>query len=142
MAIYFFNEDVELPDLQYECVQRILKSEIRKAKFRLGVISYIFCSDEYLLAVNREFLKHDFYTDVITFDYTFDKVVTGDIYISTERVLNNSLTFDENISNEFVRVISHGLLHLLKYNDKEESDILAMRAAEDRMIVKFITQPK
>ena len=79
---------------------------------------------------------------MITFDYNFDKVVTGDIYISTERVLNNSLTFDENISNEFVRVISHGLLHLLKYNDKEESDILAMRAAEDRMIVKFITQPK
>ena len=138
MSIFFYNEDVDFPDLQYERINKILKSELRRAKMKLGVVNYIFCSDDYLLSINIQFLKHNFYTDVITFDYTSDRVVSGDIYISTDRVCNNSLTFGQNISNEFVRVISHGLLHLLKFNDKEEDDIVAMRAAEDRLIEKFL----
>ncbi len=138
MSIYFYREDVELPDLNFDFIQKILKSEIRRSKLKLGEINYIFCSDEYLLEMNIRFLEHEYYTDVITFDYSMDSVVAGDVYISTDRVINNSATFGQTISNELVRVISHGLLHLLKYNDKEDEEIEIMRSSENRLIKKYM----
>lgn len=118
-------------------VQKVLKGEVRKNKLKLGSINYIFCSDDYLLSMNIKFLNHDYYTDVITFDYTTETCVSGDIYISTDRVLNNSATFEQNFSDELVRVISHGLLHLLKFNDKEHDEILVMRNKESEMVNKY-----
>ena len=138
MSIYFYNEDVKLPDLNFDFIKKILKSEIRRSKAKLGEINYIFCSDEYLLDMNIRFLEHEFYTDVITFDYSLDSVIAGDVYISTDRVINNSATFGQTIPNELVRVISHGLLHLLKYNDKEEEEIVLMRSSENRLIKKYM----
>lgn len=137
MSISFFNEDVNLPVINFEIAEKIIKGEIRRHKLKLGAINYIFCSDDYLLDLNIKFLNHDYYTDVITFDYSTEVFVSGDIYISTDRVLNNSATFEQNFADEMVRVISHGLLHLLKYNDKESEEILLMRNKESEMVKKY-----
>ena len=134
MSIFFFNEDVILPDINFEVLQKVIKGQVRKNKFKLGLINYIFCSDEYLLSLNVKFLHHDYFTDVITFDYSTENIVSGDIYISTDRVLNNSAIFEQKFSDELVRVLSHGLLHLLKYNDKEKDEILMMRIKESEML--------
>ena len=103
----------------------------------LGSINYIFCSDNYLLELNIKFLKHDYFTDVITFDYSEGRVVAGDIYISIDRVMNNSVIYKQNYSDELTRVISHGLLHLLKYNDKEKEEIKIMRQKESQLLKKI-----
>ncbi|MCK9412830.1 MAG: rRNA maturation RNase YbeY [Prolixibacteraceae bacterium] len=137
MGIYFYHEDVVLPEINIVALVKVLKRAIRANKFLVGEINYIFCSDEYLFEINVKFLKHDFYTDVITFDYTADRVVSGDIYISTERVLNNSITFDQLYLDELVRVISHGLLHLIGFNDKEAEEIREMRIQESKIVSNF-----
>jgi len=137
MSISFFTEDVNLPKIDFEVIQKVIKGEIRKKKLKLGLINYIFCSDDYLLSLNVEFLKHDYFTDVITFDYSTETFVSGDIYISTDRVLNNSSTFEQKFSDELVRVVSHGLLHLLKYNDKEAYEILMIRKKESEMLERY-----
>ena len=137
MSIQFFNEDVELPELNFEKIVRILKGELRVHKLLLGSINFIFCSDDYLLKLNIEFLEHDFFTDVITFDYSEGRVVAGDIYISIDRVMNNSVIYQQDYFDELIRVISHGLLHLLKYNDKEEEEIKMMRQKESQLLKKI-----
>lgn len=137
MSVYFYNEDVSLPSLNYDVLKNVLKNEIRRNGLRLGEINYIFCSDNYLLDLNIKFLNHNFYTDVITFDYSENNIIAGDIYISTERVLNNSVIFEQNYSNELIRVISHGLLHLLRYNDKELVEIELMRMKESELMNKY-----
>ncbi len=134
MSIQFFCEDVVLPDLHFEAINRGLKIELRLQKAKLGEINYIFCSDEYLLVMNSKFLKHDFYTDVITFDYSGNGRISGDIFISTDRVLNNSVIFEQSFDSELLRVISHGLLHLLGFNDKEEVEIGLMRQKEIELL--------
>lgn len=139
MSVYFYNEDVSLPSLNYDVLKNVLKNEIRRNGLRLGEINYIFCSDNYLLDLNIKFLNHNFYTDVITFDYSENNRIAGDIYISTERVLNNSVIFEQNYSDELIRVISHGLLHLLKYNDKELVEIELMRMKESEIMNKYFT---
>ncbi len=142
MSIQFYNEDVNLPDVNFDLLKRILKGEVRSLKFKLGLINYIFCSDLYLLDMNVKFLKHDFYTDVITFDYSEEEVVAGDIYISTDRVLNNSVIFGQIYADELVRVLAHGLLHLLKFNDKESEEIVLMRRREDYVVNKYNSFPR
>ncbi len=137
MSISFFNEDVDLPSLDFKHIKKLLKSEIRVNRLKLGIINFIFCSDDYLLDINIEFLQHDFYTDVISFDYSEDKQISGDIYISIERVFNNSIIFKQSFSNELVRVISHGFFHLLKYNDKEEEETKVMRLKETEIVARY-----
>ncbi|WP_027076520.1 rRNA maturation RNase YbeY [Maribacter antarcticus] len=105
--------------------------------FALGDLNYIFCSDAYLLTINQSYLQHDDYTDIITFDYTVGKVLSGDIYISTERVSENSVSFEVSLQNELLRVMAHGLLHLMDYKDKEQEHIVVMRAKEDEKIKMF-----
>ena len=138
MSFQFFNEDVSLPDMNFDVVSRIFKLTLRSHQLRLGNINYIFCSDDYLLKLNEQFLYHDYYTDVITFDYTDNRIVSGDIYISIDRVRNNSDTYSELYRTELLRVISHGFLHLLKFNDKEDSEIMIMRYQESELIKKII----
>ncbi len=139
MSIYFDCEDVTSPSLNFDLLNKVLKSEIRNCKFRLGEINFVFCSDVFLLSLNLKFLKHDYFTDVITFDYTAGSIVSGDVYISTERVLNNSITFEQLFEDELVRVIAHGLLHLLGFNDKEENEIYLMRRGESRIVNKYLS---
>lgn len=96
-----------------------------------GPISIIFCSDDYLLEVNKEYLDHDYYTDIITFDYTIKNEVSGDLFISIDRVKENSTTFDVTFQKELYRVLVHGVLHLCGYGDKSVSEEKIMRSKED-----------
>lgn len=101
----------------------------------LKSLTYIFCSDEYLLEINRSHLKHNYYTDIITFDLSeTPEAITGEIYISTDRVRDNAETLCVTLKEELHRVIFHGALHLCGYKDKTPKDAKAMRAAEDRSL--------
>jgi len=102
--------------------------------FQVGEINYIFCDDSYLNKINQEFLNHDTFTDVISFDYTLGKEVGGDIFISIERVLENAEKFNEVFENELHRVMIHGILHFIGYKDKTKKDKTLMRTKEDEKI--------
>lgn len=134
--INFYSEnDFVLADhRKYEkWIERVIASEERK----LEEISYIFCDDEYLLNLNEEFLKHDTYTDIITFDYSVGKILQGDIYISTDRVKENSDEFNVSFEEELRRVIIHGVLHLCGYKDKTKEQSLLMRQKEEEKMELF-----
>jgi len=105
--------------------------------YALGELNYIFCDDAYLLDINQKYLKHDDYTDIITFDYTSGKIISGDIYISIVRVKENSETYAVSFKNELLRVMAHGVLHLMGYKDKGEAQVLKMRAKEEEKIKLF-----
>jgi len=107
--------------------------------FQVGEINYIFCDDSYLNKINQEFLNHDTFTDIISFDYTLGKEVGGDIFISIERVLENAEKFNEVFENELHRVMIHGILHFIGYKDKTKKDKTLMRTKEDEKI--FILNP-
>jgi len=111
-------------------IKKVLKQEAKTA----GNISFLFCTDEYLLKINRQFLKHDFYTDIITFDYSEGKKIEGEIFISIERVKENALTFKQPFQKELLRTIIHGILHLCGYKDKTPADKKRMRAKEDEAL--------
>lgn len=102
--------------------------------FKLGEINYIFCDDEYLLKLNLEFLKHDTLTDIISFDYTMGKEISGDIYISVERVKDNAKDFKVDFNSELNRVMVHGVLHYCGYKDKSKEDESQMRLKENYYI--------
>ena len=99
-----------------------------------GDIVLIFCSDEYLLEINKKHLNHNYYTDIITFDYCVENIVSGDLYISIDRVKENAKTFNDSFINELSRVVIHGVLHLCGYNDKTEADQKNMRNLENKYL--------
>ena len=100
----------------------------------LGDVTLIFCSDDYLLEMNQTHLNHDYYTDIITFDYSDDNIVSGDLFISYDRVVDNAASFSSSVKDELHRVCVHGLLHLCGYKDKSDSDEQLMRLKEDEML--------
>lgn len=111
----------------------------KKEKKRLGELRYIFCSDDYLLQINKQYLKHDFYTDIITFDLTEKgKPINAEIYISVDRVRDNSVQFNTSLKREIHRVLFHGALHLCGYRDKTIKEQLIMRKMEDRYLSLFL----
>lgn len=99
--------------------------------FKFDAINFIFCNDDYLIKLNTEFLNHDTLTDIISFDYTLGKLISGDVFISTERVLDNANDFNVNFTQELHRVIVHGILHFCGYKDKTAGDKNIMRNKED-----------
>lgn len=103
----------------------------------LGEISYIFCDDEYLHAINMQYLNHDTLTDIISFDYTEGDIISGDIFISVERVQDNANDFNVSFEEELKRVLAHGVLHYCGYKDKTDSDALLMRTKEEEKIKLF-----
>lgn len=111
-----------------------LKELIRQHGFVPGDISYFFCDDEELLKVNLQFLQHDTYTDIITFDYGAAGVVSGEIYISEQRVRDNASEMQIQPQEEFLRVVAHGVLHLCGYKDKSEKEAAEMRLQEEGAI--------
>lgn len=123
MAVSFnFDNSFNLKDRLK--IKRWIKQVVENAGFRLGSVSYIFCSDEKILEVNKQYLNHDFYTDIITFDYVEKDIINGDIFISTDRVRENAKDFNVAFEEELHRVIIHGILHLLGQQDhtpKEEN---------------------
>lgn len=112
---------------------QVADSESRK----IGEISYVFASDEYLLRLNRRYLKHDYYTDILTFDYSEGDIISGDIFISVDRVRENAGLFNVEVEKEFLRVMVHGLLHLMGYSDADESGKMIMRDKEDEKLLLF-----
>lgn len=131
MALTFTNQ---LPSFEIQDLPKIKKwisSIIQAQGKRVGQIGYLFCDDAYLIDVNRKYLQHDTYTDIITFDYVNGDVVSGDILISVERVIENAKLFDTSFEQEFHRVIIHGILHLLGQADKSDDEAAEMRKKEE-----------
>ena len=114
-----------------------INNVIKEEEMIIGELVYVLCNDEYLLKKNIQFLNHNTLTDVITFDYSDHKIISGDILISTERVVENAKIFNVNYLTELHRVMVHGLLHLLGYKDKIEKDADIMREKENYYLNKF-----
>ena len=114
-------------------ISKVILSENKKE----GEINYIFCDDEYLLNLNEQYLNHDTLTDIISFDYSIGNEIHGDIFISTERVLENAADFNVSFQEELQRVLVHGVLHYCGYKDKSEDDEQLMRNKEDEKIKMF-----
>jgi len=112
-----------------------IKSIVMGEGKKMGEIAYIFCTDEYLLSLNRQYLRHQTLTDIITFDYSEKSRVAGDIFISIDRVKENSIKYSRSYNEELARVMAHGVLHLLGYKDKTETDKAAMRVKEEQYLV-------
>ena len=137
MAIKFFIEDVDNINISRNNVKKWLKECINSFKKKVGEINYIFCSDEYLRNINVEYLKHDYFTDIITFNYSENDTLNSDIYISTERVFENSIEFKVDYYMELHRVMVHGILHLVGLNDETKDQKLNMRNTEDEMLLLY-----
>ncbi len=114
-------------------LDRVISSERRS----YGEICFIFCTDEHLLGINQEHLNHDTFTDIITFDYSGGASLQGDIFVSIDRVRENAVTYKVELQDELLRVMSHGILHLVGYSDKSADDIVLMRAKEEEKIKLF-----
>jgi probable rRNA maturation factor len=136
--IVFFNEDIDFKFQGKNNFKSWLKKVSEKEGFKINNLNYIFCSDEYLHKINLEYLDHDTYTDIITFDNSEEEsIVEGDIFISIERIKENSFTLNTVFEEEFKRVIVHGLLHLCGYDDHTSEDKAEMRRLESEYIEKF-----
>ena len=114
-------------------LSRLAETEQKK----IGEINYIFCDDEYLLKVNQQYLQHDTYTDIISFDYSEGKAVSGDIMISVERVNENAQKYQVSFDDELLRVMAHGILHFCGYKDKTTKESSMMRSKEDAAVKLF-----
>ncbi|MBV5313036.1 MAG: rRNA maturation RNase YbeY [Prolixibacteraceae bacterium] len=131
MSIQYFVESIPFPKFKKRSTSNWIKSVIILEGKTPGDISFVFCSDEYLLEVNRKYLQHDYFTDIITFDYVEDTNINGDIFISIDRVKENSLEYSSSFDNELHRILIHGVLHLLGYKDKKKGDKKLMTKKED-----------
>lgn len=129
--IELFYEDTQSLKLHRLTLSKYVKIQINRELKKLGEISVILCSDKYLLEINIEYLKHNYYTDIITFNYVKGNVISGDLFISVDRVKENSTEFNTGFIKELYRVIFHGILHLIGYNDKTEEEQKIMREKED-----------
>jgi rRNA maturation RNase YbeY len=131
MAVFYHKQGVEFPAIKRREVGKWVKDVVESFGKKTGSISYIFCSDEKILEVNRNFLNHDYYTDVITFDYTENGVVSGDIFIGTDTVKSNAGQFNTDCHEELLRVMIHGVLHLCGVCDKSPEEREAMTKQEN-----------
>jgi rRNA maturation RNase YbeY len=133
--IQFFYENLhETVNTDYKTwLEDIILSEGKK----LGEINYIFCDDEYLLKVNQDYLQHDYYTDIITFDYVKGRTISGEIFVSLQRISDNASTLSKDYEEELRRVLAHGVLHLLGDQDKSEEEDQLMRSKEDYYLAKY-----
>jgi probable rRNA maturation factor len=138
MAVQFFSSDVKAPVIPRRKLKLFINDIFKVEGKVLAELSYVFCSDEYLLNINRQFLNHDYYTDIITFDISETKEkVQGEIYISIERVADNAKQLNQTVLDELLRVIFHGALHLCGFKDKTKPQQLQMRSKEDYYLSKF-----
>ena len=135
--IRFTTDDIEMPALDERKIGKWIRSVAAEYGFSVGNINYIFCSDERELEVNRQFLGHDYYTDVITFDYTSGKTLNGDIFISLETVRSNAEMVGVSFDAELLRIIIHGVLHLTGQGDKTPETKAQMTEKEEKALAKW-----
>lgn len=134
MAISFYAEDIELPAIKKRTVSNWIKEVAETYGKKAGDISYIFCSDEKILEVNRQYLQHDYFTDIITFDYSCGNKISGDLFISLDTVKTNSEKFETSYNEELHRTIIHGILHLCGINDKGPGEREIMEENENKAL--------
>lgn len=135
MINYFF-ENIDQKKIDSN-ISNWLEDLILSENKKPGDINYIFCDDDYLLKVNQDYLDHDYYTDIITFDYVKGKTISGDIFVSLPRILDNASTLSQDSEKEFRRVLAHGILHLCGYKDKTKEEESTMREKEDFYINRY-----
>ena len=136
-AIVFFEEDINYKLKHKVLIRQWLSDAIAAEGFKLSALSYIFCSDPYLLSMNRQFLDHDTFTDIISFDNSeLDSVLSGDIFISLDRIRENAIKYNVTDSDELHRVMIHGALHLLGYGDKSIAEKQQMTEKENFYLAK------
>ena len=136
-SVNFFEEDISFKLKNKSGLKQWIKDTATAEGFKTGQLNYIFCSDSYLIEINRQYLNHDTYTDIVTFDNSEKEgVVNGDIFISVERVTENAAKFNAAFADELHRVIIHGVLHLLGYKDKSPADKKIMTLKEDYYLNK------
>ena len=139
-SINFFTEDTNYILKKKTILKDWLKSAIAAEGYSLQELNFILCSDDYLLRMNQDYLNHDTYTDVITFDNSEElKTIVGDIFISIERIKENAATFEHTVEHELSRVMIHGTLHLLGYKDKAKAEKLKMTEKEDHYLSLLFT---
>lgn len=132
--ISYQTEGVEMPDIKKKETTEWIKEVAAGYGKRVGEIAYIFCSDEKILEVNLQYLQHDYYTDIITFDYCEGDRISGDLFISLDTVRTNAEQFNQPYKRELHRVIIHGILHLCGINDKAPGEREIMEAAENKAL--------
>lgn len=137
MAISYQTDGVKMPVQKKREMTAWIKEVAASYEKKIGEIAYIFCSDEKILEVNREYLQHDYYTDIITFDYCEGNTLSGDLFISLDTVKTNAEEFKTNYEEELHRTIIHGILHLCGINDKGEGEREIMEAAENKALAMF-----
>ena len=135
--IHFSTDQVEMPALNQTKIQRWIRAVAADYGFSVGEIHYIFCSDEKELEVNRTFLQHDYYTDVLTFDYSTEDVINGDIFISLDTVRSNAEEVGADFKEELMRIIIHGVLHLTGQADKTPETKAEMTRKENLALAKL-----
>lgn len=134
MPINYFAEDIKIPKLKRRILNRWIKEVAKGYGYKTGAINYIFCSDDKILEVNKEYLQHDYYTDIITFDYTEDETISGDLFISLDTIRTNAEKYNTSYEQELHRVIIHGILHLCGINDKGPGEREIMNDAENKAL--------
>lgn len=128
--------DIEIPDFNPEFFSLWISKVIEENQFTLGELTYIFCSDEYLLDMNKEHLNHDYYTDIITFNYNEGFSLSGDLFISYDRIKDHAKEFGVDVFDELSRVMVHGVLHLIGFNDKTDEEQELMTEKENEYLNK------
>ncbi len=135
--VNFFFEDTDEFDVSHLNVEKNIEILVQTENRTMGEVSYIFCSDDYLLNINKQYLNHDYYTDVISFDYCEDDVISGDIFISVDTVRDNAEEYHVDFEKELERVMVHGVLHFVGYKDKTDEDSKVMRQKENQYLSLF-----
>lgn len=139
--IQYITENVKLPLISKQKVNRWIKETALFYNKKTGDIAYIFCDDEKILEVNKQYLQHDYYTDIITFDYSENSIISGDIFISLDTVKSNAEEFGVDYEHELLRIIIHGILHLCGQDDKTPELRIEMTDKENLALEKFIEKP-
>lgn len=140
MPVFFSTFDTNFNLPKKNSVKKLILFCLTSYNFKIGHINIAFCSDDYILKINNEFLNHNYYTDIITFPSISKDIVSADILISVDTVKSNSIKFYQPFSRELVRVIIHGILHLVGFNDKTTEQKALMRVEEDRWINIYLTE--
>ena len=139
MTIFFNKADKGTSLANRILLKSFIEKQLSKEGIAIEALQYVFCSDDYLLNINKQFLNHDYYTDIISFDLSEEKgVLIGDIYISIDRVKENAKTHGNKYVHELLRVIFHGALHLCGYKDKKPADAKLMRSMEDKWLKAYL----